>query len=641
MNYTFYAIDRTKRAQKAERFTPADNASACKVSASCPELALSLETVFDFPVGHTAVRGRLSDTTGKDRAVSLFFAIPVRGTKLVWHDDIRRFRRISGKKLFENTEPATCGTGAMSIYPIGTVSGLDENGAPFCTSIGLDPTQPGQFRIGYDAANSELRIQYDFALVADTARFPSAAEFRFVIFDSDPDWGFRGAYAKYMDIFPAQFAVRAKKQGIWMPFTEIDTVEGFEDFGFGFHEMHGTGNDFDSTHGIPAFFYTEPFTWWMDMPPEMERTYENAVAMVDKLTEGDYPLKSNSTVCYEDAKNEYVRRAIALRQSGMRQADGKYFVQFFNLPWCNGACWIMNPNPDQPGEINGATINWSERHSKERHGLCQQLSGEYIDSTEGYTTPELNFDRGAFQHETLPLSFDAKTKQPGIFKGISVFEFTRKIGADMHAMNKMLFGNGLPYRFPWLLANFDIMGTETVWLGEDKSYAPIPDAQMALWRTLSGKKPYLLLQNTNFKFFDHSMVERYMQRVLFYALYPSMFSVDAASDPYWKNPALYNRDRDLFKHYVPLIRELGEAGWEPVTRAKSSSKNILVERYGTRYLALCNETTEPQSARITVDFPVRREATERISGKTIPVSAKGVFSVELAPQSSAMIDFGK
>ena len=628
MKFSFSALDMRARRGTRIGFAPAAGGSDCRRAFACEPLGLSVDARFAYDGGDVAVRGRVTDTTGADRAISLFFAVPVDGADLVWHDDIRRARRIRGAKLFEKTAPATCGSGAMSVYPVGTVSGTDADGAPFCLSIALDPTQPGQFRIGYDAARRELAIRYDFALVPDTVAFPSSADFAFRIFRSDPAWGFRGAWAKFMEIFPAQFAVRARRQGIWMPFTPVEKVKGFADFGFRFHEMHGTGNDFDSANGIDAYNYTEPFTWWMNMPKGMERTYENAAAMAERLADDDSadPLQH--------------AHALALRASGMKTADGKYFVQFFDLPWCDGACWILNPNPAQPGEVNGATVNWSPKRLAERHGFDSQLAGEYIDSVEGYTTPELNFDRAAFRHETLPLTFDAKTNRPGIFKGVSVFEFTRKVAADMHALNKSLFGNGVPYRFSWLLANFDIMGTETVWLGKDDSYAPEKDEQMAVWRTLSGQKPYLLLQNTDFHKFGHAMVERYMQRVLFYGLQPSMFSVDAASNPYWENPDLYDRDRDLFKKYVPLVREVAEAGWDPVTLARSSNRNVFIERFARRYLTLCNDTAKPQKTRVTVDFPVRRQAVERISDTSLAVSAKGVFTIELQPQSTALVDFG-
>ena len=625
--FAFSAIDMKARGGARLGFLPAEGGGECRRGFACEPLGLAVSAVFSCDGDDMAVRGRLVDTTGGDRAVSLFFAVPLDGADLVWHDDIRRSRRISGKRLYENTAPAQCGSGAMSVYPVGAVSGKAADGAPFCVSIGLDPALPGQFRIGYDAERRELAIRYDFALVPDTEGFPQSADFSFRVFGSDPEWGFRGAWEKYMSLFPASFAVRVRKQGIWMPFTAVEKVRGWKDFGFRFHEMHGTGNDFDSSNGIDAYNYTEPFTWWMPMPKEMPRTYENAIAMVEKHAS-------------ETASAFLHKHATALKASGVKTADGRYFVQFFDLPWCDGACWILNPNPGQPGETNGATVNWSAARLKERHGFGSLLSGEYIDSVEGYTTPELNFDRDAFRHETLPLAFDAKTKRPGIFKGVSVFEFTRQVGADMHAIGKTLFGNGVPYRFPWLLANFDIMGTETVWLAKDGSYAPEKDSQMALWRTLSGAKPYVLLQNTDFHRFDHAMVERYMQRVLFYALYPSMFSVDAASSPYWEDASLYDRDRGLFAKYVPLIRELGETGWEPVTRARSSNPRVYVERYGRRYLTLCNETAAPQRARVAVGFPVPRRAVERIGGAAIAVSARGAFTIELAPQSCAMVDFG-
>ena len=119
-----------------------------------------------------------------------------------------------------------------------------------------------------------------------------------------------------------------------------------------------------------------------------------------------------------------------------------------------------------------------------------------------------------------------------------------------------------------------------------------------------------------------------------------MFSVDAASNPYWENPDLYDRDRDLFKKYVPLVCEVAEAGWEPVTFARSSNRNVFVERFGRRYLTLCNDTAEAQKTRVTIEFPVRRQAVERISDTPVAISAKGLFTLELQPQSTALVDFG-
>ena len=49
---------------------------------------------------------------------------------------------------------------------------------------------------------------------------------------------------------------------------------------------------------------------------------------------------------------------------------------------------------------------------------------------------------------------------------------------------------------------------------------------------------------------------------------------------------------------------------------------------------------KPQKTRVAIDFPVRRQAIERTSGATIAVSAKGIFTIELQPQSTAMVDLG-
>jgi hypothetical protein len=169
---------------------------------------------------------------------------------------------------------------------------------------------------------------------------------------------------------------------------------------------------------------------------------------------------------------------------------------------------------------------------------------------------------------------------------------------------------------------------------------------MDLWRTLAGKKPYLLLMNTDFDRFGSALVERYFQRSLFYGMYPSMFSHNAADNPYWKNPAWYNRDRFLFQRYQPLIKEIAEAGWQPVTRATSDNPNIFVERFGPRpdgtiYFTLYNGSATSQDTRLHVTFdPPATEfrciATEMLSGIRLPESVTG-WPIQLEPQTAAAI----
>lgn len=74
--------------------------------------------------------------------------------------------------------------------------------------------------------------------------------------------------------------------------------------------------------------------------------------------------------------------------------------------------------------------------------------GEYPDSLEGYVTSDLNYRREHFKYSTYPLTFDAQG-QPVLFKGLSIWEFTKYISDDIHSINKLMFANSVPNRFTY------------------------------------------------------------------------------------------------------------------------------------------------------------------------------------------------
>ena len=107
------------------------------------------------------------------------------------------------------------------------------------------------------------------------------------------------------------------------------------------------------------------------------------------------------------------------------------------------------------------------------------------------------------------------------------------------------------------------------------------------------------------------MTEKYMKRALAYGMFPSMFSADASTKHYFENPDLYERDRELFKRYMPIVTEVAEAGWEPETGVESNDEKLYVERFGALngastssnplrptdavYLTLFNDSDEEKS----------------------------------------------
>jgi hypothetical protein len=612
-----------------------------------PELGLRLRSAFRAEADHIVVQGRIADLRGADRAITLIFALPVEADGWHWGDDIRRSRLIGEQGDFANAVAVHGGaTGTESLYPLAAI--YNEQAG---LALALDMAQPAQFRLGYHAGTRQLYIAYDFGLAPETERFPGAADFRFVLFRFDPRWGFRAAFEKLMRIFPDYFYARAREQGLWMPFTDVSTVQDWQDFGFKFHE--GNNNvAWDDAHGVLSFRYTEPMTWWMRLGADAPRTVAEALRTRDELA--------------RNGKGSDQQMALASRVAGMWDETGQPCLLFRNEPWCNGAVWSLNPNPAlptspeaaaaserkagerglEPAAYNGATVHWNESIKRRLYGpdARGQLDGEYLDSLEGYVTADLNFRREHFRHTSVPLTFSTETRKPALGKGLAVFEFTKWFCDEVHRLGKLTFANGVPYRFTFLCPWLDVMGTETDWLYEGK-YRPAPDTQMSLWRTMAGRKPYLLLMNTDYNAFTPEWVERYFQRSLFYGFWPGMFSHNAADNPYWQNPKWYNRDRPLFKKYLPLVRRVAEAGWQPVPHAACDNERIWVERFGPDadgavYFTLFNDTAERQTGSLRADAPALRMtgplgAQELVSGT--PLAKTAAWQVSLGAQEAQVI----
>jgi len=176
-----------------------------------------------------------------------------------------------------------------------------------------------------------------------------------------------------------------------------------------------------------------------------------------------------------------------------------------------------------------------------------------------------------------------------------------------------MMANSTPIRLCWLAPLLDVIGTETNW-NRGGRWQPMSDADLLYRRALCGKKPYCFLMNTPFEQFSHALVEKYMKRCLAYGMFPGFFSHNASRGQYFTRPKLYNRDRPLFKKLVPLCKLVAEAGWEPVTHARSSDPKVRVERFGTRYLTVFNDSTQ------------RRTATVRLAGLKAPAASRDLVS---------------
>jgi hypothetical protein len=133
---------------------------------------------------------------------------------------------------------------------------------------------------------------------------------------------------------------------------------------------------------------------------------------------------------------------------------------------------------------------------------------------------------------------------------------------------------------------------------------------------------------------------------MFYGFYPGVSTIGGEEKPgyanwkrYFGSPEQYERDRDLFKKYIPIIRRINGAGWEPITYARIAGEQdgsmIYIERFGdwrrgNLHFTVRNTTKEARKALVIVELGKMGAsqqdfdglaAAELLSGRNLPVKA--------------------
>lgn len=618
---------------------------------------------------------KLRNASGEDRAFTFYFVFPIpqwsdENATLLWYDGPRAAREVGANEYRATRKLQEVGRGETSYYPLGVVGyrlPSDERARDRelgALSLGVSPDYPAFYRVVCNGATRELYLAFDLALTAESPeaelRIPilelqtSSAEGKYFYpwFGDDPIGSnpFRVAWDNYRMAYPDAFRVLAQKQGNWMAFAKVSKVKDWQDFGFQFKEGIDE-TDEDDARGLTSFRYTEPMTWWQQIQKSETSPKSRPAAL---QTAKEIALKNERNANGSLAWN--VGEAQSLFTTGFRDENGEFFGNLLDTPWCDGVVWSMN---DAPGlarlakegklknadnaalfdagiePIAGFETKWNEKLADELYGkpidpttapttrdelikaqAQPGVDGEYIDSSEGYVTATLDFDRSHFAGMTTPLTFDAKSGRPAIFRGLIAFEYARQIAQDVHARGKLAMANATPTLHFWLAPLLDVLGTETNWRwGGD--WRPMPDDELLYRRAMCCGKPYCFLQNTNFDEFTREHTELYMKRALAYGMFPSFFSQDASTRHYFDNPDLYERDRALFKKYMPIVTAVAEAGWEPIPLAEASDAAIYVERFGAIdgspcasnplreqdavYLTVFNDSKEPKEARVVLN----------------------------------------
>lgn len=601
-------------------------------SASIPDWQLELQATTVAEADRFRLQLELTSTSGADRAITAYYALPLDVAGWSWGDDPRTARVVGGARELSTTTEFWYGplgaTGALSRYPFGTVF---DSAAGLALGYSLDT--PRYARIVQNAATGQLFVALDLGLTPDTSKFPNQASAELTLYRTshgDAAYGFRSALQGFYDRFPAHFERRlpAEREGVWVAFADLSQMvhgsgESIDDFHIGFHELGSLSQvEFDDAHGIQSFRYViEPASTWLKI--EDAGVDPNAPAEVLAYLEQLYATGTESQQ----------RLAEKTLSAGIYGPDGELQYEAFTdgPPWCPGSCamFYLSADPDiaePPYELNQATSYWNAE-ALQAYTDHPGLDGEYIDSyVMEATRPDYRASHFAAADEPLTFTFDAE-RRPVVPIIHSTIELTRWLRPQLPD-GKFLMANGMLPGVPWGAQFFDFMGQETDWVEQVEGQWQIvaePDWLSMYRRALAGVRPYGFLLNTNFANLTAAMTEQYMRACLFYAIYPSMFSENASEGNYFANEALYDRDRPLFEQYIPLVQALSAAGWQPITHAQSSSPDLIIERYGAwpdaLYLTVRNLSDASLGATVTLD----RTA----------LGAEGVIVVESLVQAAA------
>ncbi len=532
---------------------------------------------------YTEINGELEYLSEGSSCITLRITLPFRGDEWKWQQGLEKSvlmakdssyydtvkistmlppdGSFNGQTLADGGYGDPVGQGTMSFYPLCAVS-IDNKGE----GLGVDMSLPIVYRLSAEI-NKGLIAEFDVATSPLTEKFPNRAFFKLSHFNFNSSWGMRAALKQYYAIYPEAFKKRVTTEGIWLPFTALRSIPNWEDFGFAFHETAWNNSDVmngeslpnilsDKGTGVLSFQYTEP--WDIQLPIlKKDIAYETLIS--DKMI----PIEHQ----------QYIKNSATEDKNGLWQ------TRRLETPWFTSG-WAVSITTNCDPDLEGYNRYKYVKHDEITPAINLNVDGIYFDSMEWNWHHDLNYRKEHFKYTDYPLSFSKNVARPAIWNFISEFEFMKKIADEMHSQGKLVMGNGHGWN-PFAAANLDLFGAELSWYSSGDHNTEALDFK----RAISFQKPIVFLLNEGlndkaFTDFPFKGYEIYFEKLLTYGFFPSFFSVNASSDPYWKDAEKIENGRPFFKKYIPIIKQIAGAGWEPITRAVCDVESVRIERFG-------------------------------------------------------------
>ncbi|RLF41234.1 MAG: hypothetical protein DRN12_03635 [Thermoplasmata archaeon] len=571
---------------------------------------LGFRVTYESRGEYIEINGEIKNSQQQERALDVYFLLPINASGWLWWDDIRNQREIEDG-LYEMVVNADESSYLpLSVYPTSAITNKDIG-----LSIAIPLSKPRIFRIFYDTNLDKFGISFSLGL-SPLTKF-NVVNFTIYLYKCDPEWSFRSALDRYYRFFPEYFEKNLGSD-FW-----FNASGDLADFGIRFVQGHfyddnyakylselNKKNIYTCEYTLPSEF--EPQSLQSKMSPSPN--YEEFLNLIDYYAEnGSYLVRAkaigakNSTI--SDINGDTILAAILW---GPGWAPDKWLGKF-----------PLNTDPELPG-LNIANIMMNiciipAFENAERYGAI--LNGVELDNFMN-RLKFIDMNSSRFKYTDYPLTYSPNNFKPGIPAMNPMIEYLHHLSEwlEENQPNARITGNCIDrgissFGFPYLAAlPFEMIST-TRW--------NFNDIELNYRRSMGYHRFVMAFQCG--EMWDEKgriimpYVEEYINESIFYGIYPIM------KDDFFQQCKDYEKARPLYQKTIPIIDELQLAGWEPLTYAKTNDEKIFVERFGegtTIYFTVRNNDS------VTKDYTFLIEAEklglekihllELLSDTTIP-----------------------
>jgi len=502
------------------------------------------------------------ESSGEEKAVDVYFLLPIDANQWKWWDDIRNWREIDNGiyEMVVNADESSYLP--LSPYPLSAITNEDVG-----LSIAIPLSEPRVFRIFYDANLNKFGISFSFGLSPLTPF--NSVNFTIYIYKCDAEWGFRSALDRYYQFFPEYF-----DKNIGIKF--MNSTGNFSDFGI--RAIQGHFENENQAKLLPGFndkdVYTAEYTLpYQFEPKSLKGIYEPSPNYTEWMDLMDYYAKNGSFFIKMKARGA--------KNSTMMDTNGDVILgEIIRGPDWSPDTWVaripLNTDPELPG-LNMANImiqivQLSFENAEKYGGI---INGVQIDNFMKMCR-YIDMNETRFQYTEYPLTYSTNNFKPGIHGMSETAEYLQylsewleenepdtKITANCLEMGVSSFG------FPYLASLPFEMASLTGW--------NFNDMELNYRRSMAYHKMVSARQCS--KMYDEHgniimpYVYEFINESLFYGIYPLM------KDDFFEN-CDYERSRPVYKKVIPILDELSLSGWEPIIYAETTN-GVWVERFGS------------------------------------------------------------